>query len=149
MRGFFADEAAQARLKDAARLWIGTPWHDNAGLLRVGVDCIHLAQAVYQKAGLPLDDQLPIWSATESAHNLDSRMLAWLEASDYFQPVQEDARPGDLLLFRLFRFPFHCGIFIGGREFLHVIQNAKVHLANLDDGTWHGRLHPIHWRPVA
>ncbi|GGC70277.1 peptidase [Siccirubricoccus deserti] len=59
-----------------ARLWIGTPWHHQARLRSVGVDCGGLVVGVARDLGLPLDDYPPGYG-----RHPDGRSLrAWIEA---------------------------------------------------------------------
>ena len=44
------------RVLTEARSWMGTPWHHQARLKGVGVDCIGLVVGVCSALGLPLED---------------------------------------------------------------------------------------------
>lgn len=59
-----------------ARRWVGTPWHHQARLRGVGVDCGGLVVGVAHALGLRLDDYPPGYGRQPDGHSL----RAWIEA---------------------------------------------------------------------
>lgn len=45
-----------AQIVDQARTWVGTPWHHDARVKGVGVDCIGLVAGVFAELGVPVND---------------------------------------------------------------------------------------------
>ena len=94
------DPTHRTKILTEARRWIGTPFHHRASLCGTGTDCLGLIRgiwrALYGDEPEPLPDYAPDWAEATGRED----MLA--AALRHFEPVEE-ARPGDLLLFRLKR----------------------------------------------
>lgn len=58
------------------------------------------------------------------------------------------AEPFDLLLLDPVVEAMHCGIYLGGGEFLHMMIGAAGHVSALSNPYWRGKLLGI-WRPQA
>lgn len=56
------------------------------------------------------------------------------------------AAPFDLLLLDPIAEAMHCGIYIGGAEFLHMMIGASGHVSSVHNPYWRGHLLGI-WRP--
>lgn len=99
-----------ARAVDAARAWIGTPYHPCADVRGVGVDCGMLLVRVFVDAGLtpPFDPRpyAPDWHL----HRDEERYLGFVR--DHCRQVEEPA-PGDIVVFRYGRCFAHGGIVTG------------------------------------
>lgn len=90
------------QIVEIARSWIGTPYHHQARLKGVGVDCIGLIVGVGRELGLQIED------TTDYARYPDGKTLG-LELERQF--IKTDVpRLGDILLFRVTRLPQHVGI---------------------------------------
>lgn len=103
--------ARAERVIDAARAWIGTPYHDQASLQGVGCDCLGLARGVWRTLyGDPEPYSVPVYSRRGEGEALAAALAAWLVPV----PVAE-AGPGHLVLFRPLRWSAarHVGILTG------------------------------------
>jgi cell wall-associated NlpC family hydrolase len=94
-----------------ATTYIGTPYHDNAGVLGHGIDCAHLLTMVYREAGLVKDalvpNYMPQWylhSDKELYLDIVRRYAREIEASE--------AGPGDLALYRIGRVYSHGAVIV-------------------------------------
>ena len=112
---------------DAARLWLGTPYHDQASLRGVGCDCLGLARGVWRDVvGEEPADVPPYtrdWGEVGDREVLADNALRWMI------PVpKEEATTGDLVLFRMRRSAVakHCGILTGSGSFIHSYDRLGV-----------------------
>lgn len=101
------EPVSRARVIEAARAWIGTPYHHMADIHGVGVDCAMLLVRVFCDLGLvaPLDPRP--YTRDWMLHRDDERYLGFLVAS---AREVEAPQPGDVIMFRIGRCYAHGGI---------------------------------------
>lgn len=122
------------RLEEAALAWLGTPFVPHSRIPGFGVDCVGLALACYQAAGiLPESLELPKDYPIDGGHHLK---LSWVESfienSRFFVRIDGQApQPGDLLALRLSAVSHHVAITLSGGRILHAFENVGV-----TEGTW-------------
>ena len=111
----------------AARRWLGTPYHDQASLRRVGCDCLGLARGIWREVVGPEPFPIPPysrdWGETGSREVLDEgarQMMIEVE------PAQ--APPSALLLFRMMprAIAKHVGILTSPDSFIHAYERLGV-----------------------
>lgn len=94
------------RIVEAAREWIGTPYHLGAGVKGVGVDCALLILRTFQQISIvPPDEEAHRLSHDWWAHTTEERYklrvvrhcIKTVEAVTY---RTLDAKPGDIVLLR-------------------------------------------------
>lgn len=84
----------------AARGWIGTPYMHQASVRGVGADCLGLLRGVWREVLGHEPEAVPQYSRDWSEPQGEERL--WLAAQRHLIAVQKaDARPGDVLLFRM------------------------------------------------
>jgi NlpC/P60 family putative phage cell wall peptidase len=112
---------------EAARLWLGTPYHHQASLHGVGCDCLGLVRGVwrdlYGAEPEPPPPYSPGW-----AESLGQETLA-AAALRHLRTVARGAeRPGDVLLFRWrAHLPAkHCAILSAPDRIIHAHDGAAV-----------------------
>jgi NlpC/P60 family putative phage cell wall peptidase len=97
----------RARVVEAARAWLGTPYHHAADIKGVGVDCAMILVRVFCDLGLvaPFDPRPYVkdWML----HRGEERYLGFL--IDHSREI-EAPEPGDVMLFRVGRCYAHGGI---------------------------------------
>lgn len=110
----------------AARAWLGTPFHHQARLKGVGVDCAGLLIGVGRELGIfAAEFDVPPYLPTPDGHSL-------LAACDrYMDGIDRDAmRPGDVLVMRVDVDPQHLGIVgdyrYGGLSLIHASNQRGV-----------------------
>lgn len=106
-----------------ATRWLGTPWHHGAAVRGSGVDCAHLAAAVYEEAGI-LDTMkigyyAPEWFLHEDAERLLDRVRE-------FCVEVETPGAGDLALFAFGRASAHVGIVLRWPSMIHADRPRGV-----------------------
>lgn len=118
-----------------ARKWIKTPWQHNQKLLGHGVDCVRFIEAVFRDSlGYEFGDITCYARMPEG-----NQLLVFLQNIDGLKQIPlDDRQPGDLLLFRLGKIPFHLGI-CNGTGMIHADNHhGVIDLTNL--GRWERRL---------
>jgi NlpC/P60 family putative phage cell wall peptidase len=122
----------QERLKvvGEARTWLNTPYHHQASIKGVGVDCIMLMVEVYKTCGL-LDadcDPRP-YTHDWHLHRSDEIYLGGIEA--YAEPVQTP-QPGDIAVFQFGRCVSHAAIVVEWPLVIHAfIDHGAVVLTDI------------------
>jgi NlpC/P60 family putative phage cell wall peptidase len=104
-----------------ATSWLGTPYHHAQCVKGAGVDCAMILTDVYHKAGLiPLIDPRP-YPPDWHLHRSAERYLGWVE--QYADEIDEnEAAPGDLVLFRFGRCVSHGAIVMSWPMVLHAYR---------------------------
>ena len=112
---------------EAARLWLGTPYHHQASLRGVGCDCLGLVRGVWRDLCGDEPEAPPPYSPSW-AESLRQETLA-LAAGRHLQPlILTEARPGDVLLFRWREHlpAKHCAILASPDRIIHAHDGAAV-----------------------
>ena len=110
-----------------ARLWLGTPYHDQASLRGVGCDCLGLARGVWRDVigsePFPIPPYSRDWGET-GPHEV----LAEGAASMLIPIAPTDVGPGALILFRMTprAIAKHVGILTEPDRFIHSYERLGV-----------------------
>lgn len=84
----------------AARGWIGTPYVHQASCRGAGCDCLGLLRGLWREIHGAEPEQVPAYSADWSDPSGEERL--WATAARHLSDKkQENAAPGDVLLFRM------------------------------------------------
>lgn len=108
---------ARADIVSAARSYLSVSYH-HQGRIRAGLDCIGLAIAVCRDLGLG-DFDFQAYSREPDGYTLQA------EIEKVCTPVPQYCT-GDLLVFRIRKFPSHCGIvtdLFEGPGLIHAYQS--------------------------
>uniref|UniRef100_A0A9E7ZVD0 NlpC/P60 family protein n=1 Tax=Bosea sp. NBC_00436 TaxID=2969620 RepID=A0A9E7ZVD0_9HYPH len=117
----------RAEIVEAARLWLGTPYHHQASLRGVGCDCLGLVRGVWRDLCGDEPEAPPPYSPSW-AESLPRETLA-LAAERHLLPLATaDAQPGDVLLFRWREHlpAKHCAILASPDRIIHAHDGAAV-----------------------
>jgi NlpC/P60 family putative phage cell wall peptidase len=111
----------------ATRSWLGTPYHHQASVRGVGTDCLGLVRGVWRDLYAAEPEApppyTPDWAEATAAETLRDA------AARHLLPVPlTDARPGDVLVFRLRAGcpAKHAGILASPTTFIHAMEGAAV-----------------------
>jgi NlpC/P60 family putative phage cell wall peptidase len=108
--------------------WLGTPYHHQARIKGVGVDCAMILCEVYHAAGLiPHIDPRP-YAPDWHLHRDEERYLGWLY--DYGLPTG-NPKPGDVGLWRFGRCFSHAGIVVSESGVIHAYLRQGVVLGGI------------------
>lgn len=114
----------RAAVVQAARAWLGTPYHHQARLKSTGCDCIGLVIGVSRELGLvPACFDICGYSRMPDGKNLMA------QAAEHMTHINwEDARPGDVVVVSFDAEPQHFGILgdyrHGGLSIIHAASNT-------------------------
>lgn len=120
------DQVTRDAIVAEARTWIGTRFHDNAGIKGVGVDCMWLVLRIYQAVGLVPDVKVPDYSPQFPQHRDDEPFLREIEPW-----VEEFAGPpleGDIVIWKFGRAFAHSAIVVKWPRIIHAHKPAGTTL---------------------
>lgn len=104
--------------------WVGTPYHANARIKGVGVDCAMLLAEVYNLAGVLGRIEPGAYAADFALHRSDEIFLGWVQrfAFEIDQP-----RPGDVAVFKFGRCFSHGAILIDDAgQLVHALAPCRA-----------------------
>lgn len=108
-----------------ARTWQGVPWR-HLGKDRNGIDCGQLVLAVGRSLGITTYkvDRYPKRPRSRDAQGeFLKRFVQHFRDAGCVDKTVADLAPADLLILRLDKYPFHCGIYTGGAGNGHFIHS--------------------------
>ena len=117
----------RGEIVEAARLWLGTPYHHQASLQGIGCDCLGLVRGIWRDL-LGEEPEAPPPYSPYWAESLRQETLA-TAAMRHLQPVAGGGeRPGDVLLFRWREHlpAKHCAILSEPDRIIHAHDGAVV-----------------------
>ena len=117
----------------AARSYIGTPFHHQARLPGVGLDCAGVIVCAAKACGYDVSD-------VQGYGRIPSQGMLEQAVIDHCSKIELAAvQTGDILLFRFLREPQHLAIFDGGM-LIHAYSSVGRVIENRLDDAWSARL---------
>jgi cell wall-associated NlpC family hydrolase len=128
--------AERASILAEARAWLGTPFHDDARLKGVGVDCAQLVAACYEMVRGPIET--PRYSAQFFLHKDGERLIDHVERYGGVEIEESKAQPADLVLYKVGRAHAHAAIVVAwpDRASARIIHAHKLSGRVLDMGAF-------------
>lgn len=121
--------------------WVGTPYHHQARIKGIGVDCAQLLVGVAYNCGILNDEDLKLiptnYSVEWNIHNREEVMLGILQDMGC-TPVEGVPEPGDIIAFRVGRAYGHLGIIVTSTEFVHAELQGSTR------GSYNGKVVRVH-----
>lgn len=127
------------RIVEAARTWMGTPYHHQASLKGVGCDCIGLVRGVWREVTgqehEPIPPYSPDWGEVGDREILYEAASRYLDEINISHPIKAErvtkTQAGDVVIFRMKEkgIAKHCGIVAfkdGQRTLIHAAQSYPV-----------------------
>ena len=134
-----AEIEGRARIIAEAISWVRTPFHDDARLKGIGVDCAQLVAGVYLDAGVVPAFEIPRYTAQWFMHRSEEKLLDFV--SRFGREIPEsDVRPGDLAIYKIARAYAHAAIIVDWpSEIIHAhMPSRMVVRASPRGGDLHG-----------
>ena len=117
--------------------WVGTPYHHQARVKGVGVDCAQLVAGVAENVFPRLKPiNTPVYSVEWHMHNREEKMCDLIESFKCERIELADMIPGDILTFKFGRVQSHMGILINDGQFIHARLDVGKVVINQLSGTW-------------
>ena len=128
--------------------WVGTPYHHQARVKGVGVDCAQLVAGVAENVFprlRPINNQ--VYSVEWHMHNREELMCDIIESFKCTRIEVADRQPGDILTFQFGRVQSHMGILINDNQFIHARMDIGKVVINQLSGDWLDRLGRVYKFP--
>ncbi len=134
----------RAEILAEARSWEGTPFHHEACVKGVGVDCAMLPIAVYSSVGLIEKFRPEHYPPDWMLHRADEIYMGWVEK--FCRRVEDhEARPGDFVLWKYGHCFAHGMIIIDWPLCIHAQWRSKVERIDVSiDARFIGREHRVY-----
>lgn len=117
------DPHERKRVLDEAATWRGTPWHHNARIKGVGVDCAQYLAAVYHASGI-IEEVAPREYAADWALHRNQELFA-AEVLRHAVPVDEPG-PADVVLYKVGRTFSHGAIVVQWPNIIHACRERGM-----------------------
>lgn len=114
----------------AANSWKGTPFHDDARVKGVGVDCAQFVAAAYLEARVVSPFDVPRYGSQWFLHKSEERLINFVLAVGGVEIDEAKAGKGDLVLYKLGRAYAHAAIIVDWpSQILHAHKRSRMVLA--------------------
>lgn len=124
----------RAAIVAEALSWERTPYHHNARIKGVGVDCAMLPTAIYHAAGL-IPEVNPVYPRDWMMHRDEELFLQYVIPFGR-EITEEELQPGDLIMWKYGRTYSHSAILIERPIIIHaVIRGGFVLRGDMDQDT--------------
>ena len=146
------DEAQQRSAVVAeARSWIGTPYHSNARIKCVGVDCAQFPAAVYHQAGIISEVPMEAYSPQWHMHQDEERYIK--QVLEYAFEIEGEPKVADFVMFHVGRVWAHGAIILDWPQIIHSVSGMGVMFGDAGREPFGGKLlrdrRPRFFRPLA
>jgi cell wall-associated NlpC family hydrolase len=128
-------ERQRAAVVAEAREWLGTPYHHEARLKGIGVDCAQLLMGVFSAStvGLIAPLRIPHYPRDWHLHRDAERYMGGiLEHAREFDPGDAGPLPGDVVLWKFGRCFSHGAIVFAWPQIIHAQVGAGCVLADAE-----------------
>lgn len=131
-----------------AKTWLNTPYHHQAKVKGLGVDCAMLVAGVAEELfGKSINT--PVYSPEWHLHNREEVMCNLIEQFGCKQIEYDEAKPGDIITFKFGRVNSHMGILVSPNEFIHARLDIGRVVINQLSGDWLNRLGRTYQFPTS
>ncbi len=102
--------ATSKQIIEEARSWLGVPWAHQGYSKKFGCDCIGMIHGVGVATTALKVNPVDLAAYSGYARNPDPRRMK-MALTTFFKPILlKTAKPGDILWFRIDKYPRHLGI---------------------------------------
>jgi cell wall-associated NlpC family hydrolase len=125
------------QIESLVKKYLGIPYQ-HAGRDVTGLDCLGLVHFFYKDCGIDIPDGDGAEYSRDWTRTDPERYLRGILAIGTPAPL-DDLKPLDFVYFRMGRNITHGAIMLDNQYFLHVLQNTRVHVSQMDN-IWQRRL---------
>jgi len=120
-------QVTREQIVEAARGWIGTPYHHQASLRHAGTDCLGLVRGIWRELYESEAEQPPAYSRDWAETSGDEAMLDAAQRHLVPKPIAA-IEAGDVVIFRLHAgfVAKHAAIVTGPARMVHAMEGAPV-----------------------
>ncbi len=119
-----------------AKTWLGTPYHHEARVKGVGVDCAQLLLAVYSAPGVGLIPEIAVAHYPRDWHMHRSAERYMAIVREHAREIEGPPQPGDVVLWRFGRCFSHGAIVIAWPIVIHAYLDAECRLEDAERARW-------------
>ena len=116
---------------DEARSWLRTPYHDHGRVKGAGADCALFPLEVYKTVLGIAAPPIPRYQMQWHLHRSEEMYLGYVRALGALEIPQEQAQPGDFVLWRIGRVYSHGAILVDWPRVIHAVNPRGVVLADV------------------
>lgn len=143
-----SDDDIRSRILVEALTWLNTPYHHQARVKGIGVDCAQLVAGVAENVFDRLKPiNIEVYSVEWHMHNREEKMCDIIESFGCSSKPLEDRIPGDILTFQFGRVQSHMGILMNDERFIHARLDIGKVVINQLSGDWLARLGRVYKFP--
>jgi cell wall-associated NlpC family hydrolase len=115
-----SSEGTREMVVAAAATWLGTPFHDNAAIKGVGIDCAHLLAEAYEEAGIIPHLEIQPYSPQWFLHRSTELFIGYVLAAGAHEIEEPAAQAGDIVMYKVGRCYAHGAIIVAWpRQIIH------------------------------
>lgn len=122
------------RFVDAALSYCGTPYHHEARIKGVGIDCATMLVMAGHEAGLVDEIKLPQYSPQWMLHRDQELYLQIL--GEYCREVEPPPRPGDIAIWKIGRTYSHAAVVVDWPVVVHAVMGRPVTTEDAERTMW-------------
>jgi cell wall-associated NlpC family hydrolase len=121
-----SEDAQRAKVVDAARGWIGTPYHHRAHIKGVGVDCALILVDVFTEAQIVSNVEVPAYSPTWHLHREEEKYTNFIRQFAR-ETDRRPPKPGDIIVWKFHKAFAHGGIVTEWPYVVHALMGRGVY----------------------
>jgi Cell wall-associated hydrolases (invasion-associated proteins) len=122
------------RIVEIARSWLGTPYHHQACLKGVGVDCAQLLVGVYQEFDPTVYANIPAYSPQWHLNRGEEKYLEVVRR--HMTEIDGPPLPGDIAMWKFGRCFSHGAIVVAWPLVIHARVQANCELIDVGTSLW-------------
>lgn len=122
------------RILEIARSWLGTPYHHEACLKGVGVDCAQLLVGVYKEFDPKVYADIPTYSPQWHLNRGEEKYLEVVR--QHMTEIEGPPLPADIAMWKFGRCFSHGGIVVEWPLVIHARVQANCELINVETSLW-------------
>ena len=128
------EKQERQRVVEAAKEFLGTPYHPAGRIKGAGVDCLTLLACVVEEAGLVPHVDIPYYPKDWHLHRDAERYLEGL--LQYTREIEGPPLPGDVVLWKFGRCYSHGAIVVEWPVVIHAYVGRNCTIEDTSAATW-------------